>query len=70
MTAYVAKGMFFLELEGEGEGEKYRIELPEGQARELLRVSYKGEIETLVEHLSIDGEKGMCYLRYSAYDGQ
>jgi hypothetical protein len=45
--------------------DKYRIELPEQKARDLLRVSYNGQIEELVSHLSIDREKQLCFLRYS-----
>ena len=45
--------------------EKYRIELPEQKARDLLKVSYGGRIETMVANLSIDREKQLCFLRYS-----
>lgn len=57
---------FYLEMEGvEDRRDKYRIELPEQKARDLLRVSYNGQIEELVSHLSIDREKQVCFLRYS-----
>ena len=49
----------------EERSEKYRIELPEGEARELLKVSYGGRIESMLANLSIDREKQVCFLRYS-----
>lgn len=48
--------------------EKYRIELPEEKARELLRVSYRGDITNMVENLTIDREKQLCFLRYCPSD--
>lgn len=49
----------------EERSEKYRIELPEEKARELLKVSYGGRIESMLANLSIDREKQVCFLRYS-----
>jgi hypothetical protein len=45
--------------------ERYRIELPEQKARDLLRISYNGNIEKMLEGLSIDRTKQVCFLRYS-----
>jgi hypothetical protein len=45
--------------------EKYRIELPEQKARDLLLVSYGGKIENMIGNLSVDREKQLCFLRYS-----
>lgn len=45
--------------------EKYRIELPEQKARDLLLVSYGGKIENMLSNLSVEKEKQLCFLRYS-----
>jgi len=45
--------------------ERYRIELPEQKARDLLRISYGGSVERMLEGLSIDRVKQVCFLRYS-----
>ena len=49
----------------EHRAEKYRIELPEQKARDLLRISYGGDIEKLIANLTIDRQKELCFLRYS-----
>lgn len=73
VTTYLSKGyfccdlrLFFLEMENqEDRSEKYRIELPEQKARDLLRISYKGKIEKMIQHLSVDRTKQICFLRYA-----
>ena len=58
--------MFFLEMESlEDRREKYRIELPEQKAKDLLRISYKGKIEKMIQNLSVDRTKQICFLRYA-----
>ena len=55
-----------MELENsEDKKERYRIELPEQKARDLLRISYNGSVEEMVGHLSVDKVKQLCFLRYS-----